>query len=82
MLQFSLWQKLLILSICIVGIFFSIPNAFYTRVENKNDTLNAISKGQELSSSELKSLRAWPAFLPSNLVNLGLDLRGGAHLLA
>ena len=82
MLQFALWQKLLILSICIVGIFFSIPNAFYTRVENKNDTLNAISKGQELSSSELKSLRAWPAFLPSNLVNLGLDLRGGAHLLA
>ena len=82
MLQFSLWQKLLIISICVVGILFSIPNAFYTRVENKNDTLNAISKGQELSSSELKSLRAWPAFLPSNLVNLGLDLRGGAHLLA
>ena len=82
MLQFSLWQKLLIISICVVGILFSIPNAFYTRVENKNDTLNAISKGQELSSSELDNLRAWPAFLPSNLVNLGLDLRGGAHLLA
>jgi preprotein translocase subunit SecD len=82
MLQFSLWQKLLIIGICIVGILFSIPNAFYTRVENKNDTLNAMSKGQELSSSELENLRAWPAFLPSNLVNLGLDLRGGAHLLA
>jgi preprotein translocase subunit SecD len=24
----------------------------------------------------------WPSFLPSALVNLGLDLRGGAHLLA
>jgi preprotein translocase subunit SecD len=24
----------------------------------------------------------WPSFLPSGLVNLGLDLRGGAHLLA
>ena len=24
----------------------------------------------------------WPKFLPSRLVNLGLDLRGGAHLLA
>ena len=82
MLQFSLWQKLLIIGICVVGILFSIPNAFYTRVENKNDTLNAMSKGQELSSSELENLRAWPAFLPSNLVNLGLDLRGGAHLLA
>ena len=25
---------------------------------------------------------AWPSWLPSNLVNLGLDLRGGAQLLA
>ncbi|GAA3872561.1 hypothetical protein GCM10022404_23040 [Celeribacter arenosi] len=24
---------------------------------------------------------AWPSFLPNSLVNLGLDLRGGAHLL-
>ena len=23
----------------------------------------------------------WPAWLPSRLVNLGLDLRGGAHVL-
>ena len=82
MLQFSLWQKLLIMIICIAGVLFSIPNVFYNRVENKNDILNAISKGQELSSSELEKLRAWPAFLPSTLVNLGLDLRGGAHLLA
>jgi len=82
MLQFSLWQKLLIMIICIAGVLFSIPNVFYNRVENKNDILNAISKGQELSPSELEKLRAWPAFLPSTLVNLGLDLRGGAHLLA
>ena len=82
MLQFSLWQKLLIMIICIVGVLFSIPNVFYNRVENKNDILNAISKGQELSPSELEKLRAWPAFLPLTLVNLGLDLRGGANLLA
>ena len=48
--------------ICIVGVLFSIPNVFYNRVENKNDILNAISKGQELSPSELEKLRAWPAF--------------------
>ena len=24
----------------------------------------------------------WPGWMPSGLVNLGLDLRGGAHLLA
>jgi preprotein translocase subunit YajC len=28
------------------------------------------------------ALAGWPEFLPSTLVNLGLDLRGGAHLLA
>ena len=28
------------------------------------------------------ALAGWPSFLPSALVNLGLDLRGGAHLLA
>ena len=27
-------------------------------------------------------MRCWPDWLPSGLVNLGLDLRGGAHLLA
>ena len=26
-------------------------------------------------------MAGWPAFLPSRLVNLGLDLRGGAHVL-
>ena len=25
---------------------------------------------------------AWPDWLPATIVNLGLDLRGGAHLLA
>jgi hypothetical protein len=28
------------------------------------------------------ALDAWPEWLPSGIVNLGLDLRGGAHLLA
>jgi len=82
MLQFSRWQKLLILSICLIGVLFSTPNAFYNRVETKNDILNAISKGQDVSDLELEKINAWPDFLPSNLVNLGLDLRGGAHLLA
>ena len=82
MLQFSRWQKLLILSICLIGVLFSTPNAFYNRVETKNDILKAISKGQDASDLELEKINAWPDFLPSNLVNLGLDLRGGAHLLA
>ena len=82
MLQFSLWQKILIWSVCALGILFALPNAFYTRVEIKNDIAEALSKGLQISSDDLTNSKKWPSFLPSNLVNLGLDLRGGAHLLA
>jgi protein-export membrane protein SecD len=54
-----------------VGLLLAMPNGFYTKVEAHND---AIAAGMEDTS--------WPSFLPSGLVNLGLDLRGGAHLLA
>jgi preprotein translocase subunit SecD len=82
MLQFSLWQKILIWSVCALGILFALPNAFYTRVEIKNDIAKALSKGLQISSDDIANSKNWPSFLPSNLVNLGLDLRGGAHLLA
>ena len=82
MLQFSLWQKILIWSVCALGILFALPNAFYTRVEIKNDIAEALSKGLQISSDDIINSKKWPSFLPSNLVNLGLDLRGGAHLLA
>ncbi|MDG1880147.1 MAG: protein translocase subunit SecD [Paracoccaceae bacterium] len=82
MLQFSLWQKILIWSVCALGILFALPNAFYTRVEIKNDITEALSKGLQISSDDITNSKKWPSFLPSNLVNLGLDLRGGAHLLA
>ena len=82
MLQFSLWQKILIWSVCALGILFALPNAFYTRVEIKNDIAEALSKGLQISSDDIANSKKWPSFLPSNLVNLGLDLRGGAHLLA
>jgi preprotein translocase subunit SecD len=38
-----------------------------------------MERGEPYSEEDLA---AWPSFLPSFLVNLGLDLRGGAHLLA
>ena len=82
MLQFSLWQKILIWSVCALGILSALPNAFYTRVEIKNDIAEALSKGLQISSDDITNSKKWPSFLPSNLVNLGLDLRGGAHLLA
>ncbi|WP_424986616.1 protein translocase subunit SecD [Microbulbifer sp. S227A] len=81
MLQFELWKKVLIWSVCAVGLWLALPNAFYTRVETHNDALAAIEmQGQ---SQELDAEAAlWPNWMPSALVNLGLDLRGGAHLLA
>ncbi|MEM7520753.1 MAG: protein translocase subunit SecD, partial [Pseudomonadota bacterium] len=50
-------------------------------VEQHNDAVQAIELGQ--NTPELEAQRAlWPEWMPSGLVNLGLDLRGGAHLLA
>lgn len=81
MLQIALWKRALIWLTCAVGIWLAMPNAFYTTVEQHNDAVQAIEIGN--TSAEMQAQRAaWPDWLPSGLVNLGLDLRGGAHLLA
>ncbi len=81
MLQIPLWQRLLIVLICALGVLFALPNLLYDRVERHNDAVLALARGQ--TGPELEAARAlWPSWLPSRLVNLGLDLRGGAHLLA
>ncbi|MDP5085901.1 MAG: protein translocase subunit SecD, partial [Yoonia sp.] len=80
MLNFSFSKLLMIWLTVIVGLIFAMPNGFYSRVEAHNDALAIIETGQ--TNAELEADAAlWPSFLPSNLVNLGLDLRGGAHLL-
>ena len=71
MLQIALWKRFTIWALCIGGLILAMPNAFYSRVETFNDA--------KLSN---ETSDKWPSFLPSSLVNLGLDLRGGAHLLA
>ncbi len=78
MLQIDLWKRILIWGVCALGLFLALPNGFYSKVESHNDRQNAIDLG--LPAPEGKG--AWPSFLSSRLVNLGLDLRGGAHLLA
>ena len=81
MLQFSAFKQAMIWLTCVVGLALALPNAFYTNVERHNDAAALIETGQ--SNAELEADYAlWPDFLPSGLVNLGLDLRGGAHLLA
>ncbi|WP_370402103.1 protein translocase subunit SecD [Sulfitobacter sp. JB4-11] len=81
MIQIDLWKRIAIVLTCAVGLWLALPNLFYTPVEQHNDAVKAI----ELSGStaELEAQAAlWPEWMPSGLVNLGLDLRGGAHLLA
>ena len=81
MLQIDLWKRVVIWVVCALGLLLAVPNAFYSKVEQHNDALATIEVSG--TTDELDAQVAlWPGFLPSGLVNLGLDLRGGAHLLA
>ena len=81
MLQIDSWKRVLIWSVCVIGLLLALPNAFYTRVEQSNDAKAAIELGIDTPEMQAEAAQ-WPNWLPSSLVNLGLDLRGGAHLLA
>jgi preprotein translocase subunit SecD len=81
MLYIDLWKRIVIIGLCALGLLLALPNAFYTRVESFNDATVALEKGVSTPENQANST-LWPSFLPSDIVNLGLDLRGGAHLLA
>ncbi len=82
MLHLPLWRRLLIWGLVALGLFYAAPNLYYDRVEQHNDALARIEQ-TGVSTPELEAAVAgWPSWLPSGIVNLGLDLRGGAHLLA
>jgi len=81
MLQIDMWKRVLIWAVCALGILCALPNGFYARVEARNDAVAALETGASGNGLEEQAAQ-WPSFLPSSLVNLGLDLRGGAHLLA
>ncbi len=82
MLHTPLWKRLLILAICAWGILAALPNLFYSNVEAHNDASKAAEAAGFATEEQTAAMAEWPSFLPSALVNLGLDLRGGAHLLA
>ncbi len=81
MLQIDLWKRVVIWAVCAIGLLLAVPNAFYSKVEQHNDALAAIEVSGSTDALDAQ-VALWPEFLPSGLVNLGLDLRGGAHLLA
>ena len=80
------WKSLLIWALIALGVVMAMPNLFYTQVEARNDAASAVAKAAEAglpaTPEQLATAEAWPGYLPTGLVNLGLDLRGGAHLLA
>ncbi|MDP3861933.1 MAG: protein translocase subunit SecD, partial [Phaeovulum sp.] len=82
MLQIPSWKRILILAVCLFGIVSAAPNLFYGRVEAHNDAIAASEKAGFETEAQAAARAAWSDWLPSGLVNLGLDLRGGAHLLA
>ncbi len=84
MLQIDLWKRFLIWTTVAIGLALALPNGFYSRVEGANDARAALELMPQGSTDAALEEQAaqWPSFLPSFLVNLGLDLRGGAHLLA
>jgi preprotein translocase subunit SecD len=81
-MQSPLWKTILIWGICAVGLLYALPNLFYTKVEQHNDAVKAVAASGVTTPEQEAAIAQWPNWLPSGLVNLGLDLRGGAHLLA
>ena len=82
MLVIETWKRVLIWGLVVLGLILALPNLFYSRVEVSNDA-EALMEASSLTTEELEAQASlWPSWMPDGLVNLGLDLRGGAHLLA
>ncbi len=85
MLQFPLWKRLLVIGICLTGIVFSMPNLFYDQADTaaraRGEIERLVRDGAPVPDELSAEAASWPSWLPAEVVNLGLDLRGGAHLL-
>ncbi|MEM7544741.1 MAG: protein translocase subunit SecD [Pseudomonadota bacterium] len=85
MLYFSIWKKALVIGVCLLGIILAAPNAVYDAADDVDLARSEIARLAENNLPVPADIQAradvWPSFLPANVINLGLDLRGGAHLL-
>lgn len=82
MLTFPLWKQILTWLAVAAGLLLAVPNLYYAQVEAHNDAAKAVEAAGFATTEQQAALDQWPDYLPSGVVNLGLDLRGGAHLLA
>ena len=76
MLQIDLWKRVLIWAFCALGLLFALPNGFYTG-SAYNDAQKAIDLVVLLAKRQPVG---HPSYLQAR--KSGIDLRGGAHLLA
>jgi len=81
-MQIPLWKRVIVWGLCALALLMAMPNAFYSRVERHNDAVAQIAKSGAVTPELAADRALWPDWAPSHIVNLGLDLRGGAHLLA
>ncbi len=85
MLNFEPWKKALIALVVFGGLLQVVPNFFYADViaaSDARETLALYEGGREAPPAEVVAeSERWPSWLPSGVVNLGLDLHGGAHFL-
>lgn len=82
MLNYPLWKQVVVWLVVGLGLLLAVPNAYYARVEAHNDAAKAVEDAGFATAEQQVALDDWPSWMPSGIVNLGLDLRGGAHLLA
>lgn len=85
MLYFSPLKKALVIGLCLLGILLAAPNAFYDLADDAGlarKEIAALEKQARPVPADIQArAEAWPSYLPGSVINLGLDLRGGAHVL-
>ena len=81
-MHMPLWKRVMVWGLCVLALSLALPNVFYSRVERHNDAIAKIEKNGAVTPELAADRALWPDWMPSQIVNLGLDLRGGAHLLA
>mgnify|MGYP006274352535 CR=1 FL=1 len=85
MLNFPTWKVLLIVGAVVIGAVMAVPNAFDDRflgIEPQRPSVETPDAMADYARERDAARESWwPEFLPSQKVNLGLDLRGGVYLL-
>lgn len=85
MLQFPPWKIALIVGMVLWGCLLALPNMFSDTdlgiepIQPATENTQIIQKWEdEVAKAQASS---WPGFMPTNKLNLGLDLQGGVYLL-